>query len=197
MGDKDTVVKADDDTIVATKDGYNLIMVTSGTTSASAKWTKTDNSEGILENIVFMYNENPITITDIYNDTEELNFNQIKFYVLDYAIHGSATLTPASLSTAYSRYLSPVVTRFTSSETQRIILINYIENSTNASISFTKSGNNDAFAKLVAIAQTSADNYSYLYNDTTGTSNLYDYKDENGNLVTWWDSIKTILKEEA
>ncbi|RIA75866.1 hypothetical protein EI71_01039 [Anaeroplasma bactoclasticum] len=191
------ITSKDDDTIVATEDGFNLIMVTSGTTSASAKWTKTDNDEGILENIVLMYNENPVKIENIYNDDERLNNNQIKFYLLDYAINGSSTLAPTGLSTAYSRYVNPVVTRFAGNETQRIILINYIQSITNNNITFTKDGYNDVFDKLVAIAERSADGYSYLYNDTTGTSNLYDYEDEHGNVVTWWDSIKALLKEEA
>ena len=46
------------------------------------------------------------------------------------------------------------------------------------------------------MSKRSADNYSFLYNDTTGTSNLYDYED-NGTVVTWWDSIKNLLKEAA
>lgn len=144
-----------------------------------------------------MYNENPVKIENIYNDDERLNDNQIKFYLLDYAINGSSTLAPTGLSTAYSRYVNPVVTRFAGNETQRIILINYIQSITNNNITFTKDGYNDVFDKLVAIAERSADGYSYLYNDTTGTSNLYDYEDENGNVVTWWDSIKALLKEEA
>jgi hypothetical protein len=191
------ITSKDDDTIVATEDGFNLIMVTSGTTSASAKWTKTDNDEGILENIVLMYNENPVKIENIYNDDERLNNNQIKFYLLDYAINGSSTLAPTGLSTAYSRYVNPVVTKFAGNETQRIILINYIQSITNNNITFTKDGYYDVFDKLVAIAERSADGYSYLYYDTTGTSNLYDYEDEHGNVVTWWDSIKALLKEEA
>lgn len=185
-----------DNTIVATNDGFNLIMVTSGTTQASAKFTKTDNEEAIIENLVLLYNDKPVKITDIYNDDDLLNDNQIKFYILDNAINGSATLIPSTLKEVFSRYVSPVVTRFTGTETQRIILINYIENKTNSSITFTKEGYDEVFNNLVAIAQRSADNYSFLYNDTTGTSNLYDYED-NGTVVTWWDSIKNLLKEAA
>ena len=185
-----------DNTIVATNDGFNLLMVTSGTTQASAKFTMADNDEGVLENLILLYNDKPVKITDIYNDTDELNTNQIKFYILDNAINGSATLIPSTLSDAFSRYVSPVLTRFTGTETQRIILINYIESKTNSSISFTKEGYDEVFNNLVAIAQRSADSYSFLYNDTTGTSDLYDYED-NGVVVTWWDSIKNLLKEEA
>ena len=185
-----------DNTIVATNDGFNLIMVTSGTTQASAKFTKADNEEAIIENLVLLYNDKPVKITDIYNDDDLLNAKQIKFYILDNAINGSATLIPSTLSEVFSRYVSPVVTRFTGTETQRIILINYIENKTNSSITFTKEGYDEVFNNLVAIAQRSADNYSFLYNDTTGTSNLYDYED-NGTVVTWWDSIKNLLKEAA
>lgn len=191
------ITKTTDNTIVATKDGYNLLLVTTGSVESSAKWTKAEHSEEILENLVLIYNDKNVKISDIYNEDDELNFNQIKFYILDVAVNGSSTLCPDSLSGAYSSYVSPVFSRFTGTDTQRIILVNYVESSAKAKITFSKENLNEVFNNLVAIQQRSADNYSYLYEDTTGTSDLYDYVDENGNKVNWWDSIKNLLKEEA
>lgn len=198
---------ANDESIVETNDGFNLILVTSGTANASAKWERKDNKEEILENFVVLYNEKPLVIENVYNDTDTLNVNQIKLYVLDYIVNGKSTLSPASIETAITTYLAPVVSRFTASETQRIILLNYIAKKTNSTstnlydvVTFTTEGYNGTdgiFDKLIQMDERVSDDYIDLYNDTTKTSQIYDYEDENGNVVTWWDSIKNLLKEEA
>ena len=196
---------ADDKTIIKTNDGYNLILVTEGTPNSSAKFEKKDNKEGILENIIVLYNDKPIKISDVYNDTDILNANQIKLYILDYALNGASTLSPASTSGAISTYLEPVVKRFAAEETQRIILLNYIAKKTNKSgelydvITFAEeglNGSNGIFDKLITMYRRSADEYIDIYNDTTKTSQIFDYE-ENGNTITWWDSIQNLLKEEA
>lgn len=199
-----TASAKDDSTIISTNDGYNLIMVTSGTPNASAKWTKADHEEGILENITLMYNEEVVKIDDIYNDSDALSFNQIKLYVLDNAINGSSTIAPSSLSSAYSTFLAPIVTRFTGAETNRIIVLNYIAEKTgneskalNEVVTFDLAkynGNDGVFNKLITINERVADEYIDLYNDTTSTSALYTYTDANGNEVTWWTSILNYLQ---
>ena len=195
----------DDNTIIKTNDGYNLILVTQGTPNASAKFEKKDNKEGILENIVVLYNEKPVKIADIYNDGDTLTANQIKLYILDYALNGSSTLSPASTATAITTYLEPVIKRFAGEETQRIILLNYIAKKTNVSsnlydvISFSEeglNGQNGIFDNLITMYQRKADEYINIYNDTTKTSQIFNYE-ENGNTITWWDSIQNLLKEEA
>lgn len=197
---------ATDNTIVSTKDGFNLILVTSGTANASAKWEKKDNNEGLLENLVVLYNDNPVVIENVYNDTDILNANQIKLYILDYALNGKSTLSPSSTATAISTYLQPVVSRFTAAETQRIILLNYIAKKTNTDanlydvIKFSLdgyNGENGTFDKLIKMYQRVADDYIDLYEDTTKTSQIFNYEDTPGHVVTWWDSIKNLLKEEA
>lgn len=199
-----TAYSKDDSTIIETKDGYNLIMVTSGTPNASAKWTEEDHEEGLLEDIILMYNDEVVKIDNIYNDSDELNFNQIKLYVLDYAVNSASKLSPSSLSTALTTFLQPTVTRFTNSETNRIIVLNYIANKTNNQstnlndvVTFTLekyNGNDGAFKNLIVMNERIADEYIDLYNDTTGTSSLYTYTDENGNEVTWWQSIINYLE---
>ncbi|MCR5232100.1 MAG: hypothetical protein K6B64_05580 [Acholeplasmatales bacterium] len=196
----------DDETIVETTDGYNLILVTSGTPNSSAKWERKDNKEGIFENIVILYNENPVVIENIYNDTDILNENQIKLYLLDYVLNGASKLSPADTASALQTYLQPVVTRFVGSETQRIILLNYIAKETNSSetnlydvITFAEAGyngNNGVFDKLIQMYQRIADDYIETYNDTTKTSEIFNYE-EAGQTVTWWDAIKNLLKEAA
>jgi len=193
--EKLTTASLTNDDIVKSQDGFNLLLITSGTAKSSAEFTEKKNSENILTDIYFKYNDNNITIDNIYNDGEELNKNQIKYYVLDYAVNGSSTIIPTSLADAYNNYLASIVTRFTGSETQRIVLLSFIRNksglaSTTEFYNVVKfdnesyNGDNGVFNNYILINQKNADNYNYIYNDTTNTSNPY---------TTWWDEISSIV----
>lgn len=181
----ESVVDMDDDTIVTTEDGFNLILVTTGSDKPSAKWDKTENSDGLLENIVYKYNEEYITFDNLFNDEDKLSKEQIKLYIIEYITTSTSVLTPSALSNAYTTFLNPVVTRFTGDETQRQILLKYI-NSTSGEIDFTVEGYNEAFDKIVEINERSADDYISLHNDTTGTSNSF---------PDWWTKLDDYLKE--
>jgi len=181
----ESVVDMDDDTIISTEDGFNLILVTSGSDKPSAKWDKNDYSDGLLENIVYKYNDEYITIKDLFNEEDKLTKEQIKLYLIEYVTTSSSVLTPGALSGAYSTFLSPVITRFTGSETQRQILLKYI-NSASGEINFLTEGYNEAFDKIIEINERSADNYITLYNDITGTSDSF---------PDWWTKLDDYLKE--
>ncbi len=189
----------ENDDIVASKDGYNLLLVTKGTSASSAKWEEKDDDVNLLNNITIKYNEEYVTISDVYNDTDKLNENQIKLYLLDYVVNSGSTLSPSDTADAISAFLSPAVTRYTASETQRIILLSFIKYQTKQDdnkelydvITFTKASTNGAdgtFAKIIIINQNVADDYLYLYDnkDVTGTSDLY---------PDWWENIKQHVRE--
>ncbi|MBE6136977.1 MAG: hypothetical protein E7176_01090 [Erysipelotrichaceae bacterium] len=178
-------IELEDDTIVATKEGFNLLLVTQGNTKPSAKWEESDYSDGLLENIVYKYNENYLTFTNLFNSEDKLSENQIKLYMIEYISTSASVLTPAVLSDAYTTFLSPVITRFTGDETQRQILLKYIY-STSGVINYTYEGYNEAFENIIRINESSADEYIYLYNDTTGTSNSF---------PDWWTNLDDYLKE--
>ena len=178
---------------VITEDGVNLIVVSSGTAKASAKWSEDDfGSVDILKDVKIKYNDSWYTINNIFNETDSLNLEQIKLYILDYAVNGSSTMMPSSISTAITNYLAPVYTRFTSDETQRIILLNFINKQTGNKVTsdnlydvvkFANTSYNGAegtFAKIIVINQNVADSYASLNGDTTGTSDTF--KD-------WWTKL--------
>ncbi|MBR6072328.1 MAG: hypothetical protein IKP77_05815 [Acholeplasmatales bacterium] len=192
----DSVSTSNND-IVETNDGYNLLLVTKGTSTPSAKFESKDDNVSLLKDIVIKYNEKYTTITDVYNDNDKLNKNQVKLYVLDNNVNGSSTLSPEAISSAISTFLAPAVSRYTASETQRIILLSFIRTKTGQSetveyydvIKFTKDGYNGAdgeLDKIIKINQNSADDYLFVYNDITKTSNLY---------PDWWENIKTIVNK--
>ena len=185
---------ANDDTFVTSKDGVNLLIVTSGTASSSAKWESEDYSDTPLRNILIKYNEKYVAISDVFNEEDKLNSNQIMLYILDNAVNSTSTLSPTDISDALTSFLAPVYSRFTSTETQRIVLLYFMKSQAKSNdsvydlVKFTNesyNGNDGFFKKLVEINQVIADDYSYLDNDTTQTSDLY---------PDWWEKIEEQIK---
>ena len=194
-------VDVNDNTIVETNEGYNLIVVTSGTAKASAKWDEDEyeNTE-ILNDIKLKYNEKYVTIADVYNDQDKLNINQILLYTLDYRVNGSSTLSPTSITDALTNYLKPVYERFTNSATQTIVLLNYIKRVSGKTgdlysvVEYADAKYNGAegvFAEFIRINQDTADSYSAYINDTTHTSDVFE---------NWWqelyEHISTFVSKE-
>lgn len=181
----DAAVSVDNDTIVETKDGYNLILVTEGANKPSAKWEKSDYESDLLENVTIKYNENYIKIADIYNSEDKLAKNQIKLFLLEHITASSSNLTPTDVQSACTTFLSPIITRFTGDETQRQIVIEYIKNNS-GEIKWSKEGYDAVLSKILEINQNSTDGYNYLYEDITNTSNSY---------PDWWSKLSDYLKE--
>lgn len=183
-------VSVDDDTIVETNEGYNLIVVTSGTAKATAKWEEDDKSNSdLLTDIKLKYNEEIVKVENIYNSEDKLNLNQILLYTLDYRVNGSSTLSPTSIADALTNYLKPVYDRFTNSATQTIVLLNYIKKVSGktgdlySTVEYTNeayNGENGIFAEFIRISQDTADSYSAYIDDTTGTSRVFE---------DWWDEL--------
>ncbi len=189
--------------IVESIDGYNLLLITSGTAKSSAEFTEKDNSENILTNIYFKYNDENIVIDNIYNDDEELNKNQIKYYVLDYAINNSSTVIPTSLKDAYNNYLSEIVTRYTGSETQRIVLLSFIRKAVGLDsttefydvVTFDNdkyNGENGIFNNFIKINQRIANSYNDIYQDKTNKI-CYDSTGTSDTFKSWWEEISRIV----
>ena len=114
------------------------------------------------------------------------------FLIISPKIFAFTTTSPSSIASAVTTFLEPVVTRFTSAETQRIILLNFIKATADIEdtvelynvVTFKNeayNGENGYFANAIEINQNIADNYNYLYNDTTGTSDIY---------PDWWENLK-------
>ncbi len=184
-------VAENDDTILRTVDGYNLNLITTGTAKSSAKWSEDDykNTE-LLENIWLKYNEKYVKVDNVYNEDDKLSLNQILLYVLDQAVNGSSTLSPAAINDALTNYLSPVYTRFTSDATQSIVLLNFIKKATNSEAELydvikynsdnTYNGVSGKVARTIIINEDVADSYSRYINDTTGTSDTFE---------NWWEKL--------
>lgn len=171
--------------ILETKDGYNLLLVTSADFQTSAEFKEEDDKLGVFKDLSVYYNEEYQQIGSVYNTGKLLTLEQIRLYTLEYVSSSSSNLSPAAISSALSSFLSPVITRYTGDETQRDIVIYLIE---------TKAGklnfgeNSERFQKTLDINHNSADDYISIYFDQDPTNTLTTYEN-------WWTDLQEIVAD--
>lgn len=172
--------------------GYNLPLLTSATTKASAKYDQEENSGDLYNDIIYKYNEEYVKIDDIYSSDDKIKLNQARAFILDYAANGSCTTLPTDLTTALTTYLQPAFTRYTSDSTQFEALVifmteccgfkltaedniykYFVFGNTNNSDSNFKCYNNEAtFQALLDSNHASADSYLSTVNVYASDSKL-------------------------
>ncbi len=129
---------------LSTNEGYNLIVVTSATVNASAKFEDKEDLNNIYSNLYYYYNEELTYIANLYNIGDTLTQSQILAYILEYADNSTSETIPSAISSALSSFFSPIYTKYTSTSCQRELLIYWCENKTNSTFTFTNSLNADA-----------------------------------------------------
>ena len=180
------------DQIVQTEDGFNLILVTAGQSKPSAKFEEKNNQDNLLTNITFKYNGSYIDpIKNVYNSEDKLTEDQIRLFLVDNAVNGASTMSPTSTSGALTTFLQPVLQRYSSAETQRIILLSFIKEVTLGSDDTTAiydvikyddksyNGENNYLNNVITISQNIVDNYVSIYNDPQ--TNIF---------KGWWEGIQ-------
>lgn len=172
--------------VLQTEDGFNLLVITSAEFQTSAEFTSEDDPLHLFESVDVYYNDAYVTIDQLYNDSEKLSINQIKLYVLEYVSQSTSNLSPSAISDALSNYLSPVLTRYMGEETQRDIVLYFIQEMA-GSLTFTNQAYAARMDKIIEINHNAADNYIFIYEeDPTGTLNTYEH---------WWEDLKSIIAE--
>ncbi len=207
-------------------EGYNLLVLTSATEKASAKYDPEDYPEGDLyEDLVYVYGDNSYKISNIYSLVDEngdysdkLSLNQVLSFMLDYAATGSSSSLPTSVTTALTTYLQPVFTRFTSSESQFEVLIQFLvdtlistgeiqNKNQDAYLYFvfgeSKYSSTEAFARILEVNHNSADSYLVIENVYSPTTKLTFFDDEENvklyfslqnQYKDWWMNLNTLVK---
>ncbi|MCM1131630.1 MAG: hypothetical protein NC310_01050 [Roseburia sp.] len=171
--------------ILETKDGYNLLLITSADFQTSAEFKEDDDKLEVFKDISIYYNEEYHQIGSVYNTGKLLTIEQIRLYTLEYVTSSTSNLSPTSISSALSSFLSPVITRYTGNETQRDIVIYLIE---------TKAGklnfgdNENRYQKTLDINHSSADDYISIYFDQDPTNTLTTYEN-------WWTDLQEIVAD--
>ena len=84
-----------------------------------------------------------------------------------------------AISSAVTSFLTPVLSRYTSSETQRIIIKYYIESVTGSKYT------NERFDNLLKINQAQADNNDAIYQEVFGTVEGYNQ------FNNWWSDLES------
>ena len=183
---------------------YNLLVVTSATVNASAKFEKKDDINSIYTNLYYYYHEKLSYISDLYNENNELNENQVKAYILEYADNSTSNTLPSAISSAITSFLSPVYTKYTSTATQRELLISWCEKATSSTFTFQNTMNADA--TLFTFIDGSTEKYSDRFNnirninkdaaDSYYTLNRFDTKFGGNSSVydSWWTDLENYIK---
>lgn len=171
--------------ILQTKDGYNLLLITSADFQTSAEFKEEDDKLGVFKDLSVYYNEEYQQVGSVYNEEKLLTIEQIRLYVLEYVSTQTSNLSPSAISSALSSFLSPVVTRYTANETQRDVVIYLIE--TKAGV--LNFGDNQArFQKILEINHNSADEYISIYFEEDSTNTLTTYEN-------WWKDLQKIVAD--
>lgn len=173
-----------------TEDGINLLLITGGEIAGSAEFTTDDDILGVYTDIPVIYNEEVIgTIDNVYNDGKQLTLNQIKLYLYEYLADGQSSLTPSQITSALETFFAPVLTRYQSSETQRVIILYVcyqLQNVDGIEFTYNSTVNQARFDKIIEINERIADDYIDYIGDVTGTSNDY---------ANWWNKLYQIVPE--
>ena len=185
------------DGIVTTK-GYNLIVVTSATINASAKFESTDDVNGIYSNLYYWYNEELTYISNLYNDGDTLTFNQILAYILEYADNSTSNTIPSDVSDAISSFFTAVYTKYTDSATQRELLIYWCEYKTNSEFVFTNTLNSDSSVYVFTDGSTTtyAERFEEIRNINKRSADSYcEYLEFNTSVYDdWWGDLENYIK---
>lgn len=211
---------------LVTNEGYNLLVLTSATEKASAKYDPEDYPESdIYKDLVYIYGDDAYKIADVYSLIDEngdysdkLSLNQVLAFMLEYAANGSTSSLPASVTTALTTYLQPVFTRFTSSESQFEVLIQFLvdtlissgeiqNKNQDAYLYFvfgnSKNSSTEVFAKLLETNHNSADSYLVTENVYSSSTSLTFFDDEENVKLyfslqnqydNWWTNLNALVK---
>lgn len=172
--------------ILETKDGYNLLLITSADFQTSAEFKEEDDKLGVFKDLSVYYNEEYCNIGNIYNEGKLLTIEQIRLYVLEYVTSSTSNLSPSAISSALESFLSPVVTRYTADETQRDVLIYLIETKS-GKLSFA-GDNAERYQRILDINHQTADDYISIYFEEDSTNTLKTYEN-------WWTDIQSIVAD--
>ncbi|MDE6661445.1 MAG: hypothetical protein K2J93_06455, partial [Anaeroplasmataceae bacterium] len=171
--------------ILQTKDGYNLLLITSADFQTSAEFKEEEDKLGVFKDLSVYYNDEYHQVGSVYNEGKLLTIEQIRLYVLEYVTSQTSNLSPSAISSALSSFLSPVITRYSGNETQRDIVIYLIETKAGA-LNFGE--NADRFQKILDINHNSADEYISIYFEEDSTDTLKTYEN-------WWKDLQEIVAD--
>ena len=108
-----------------TENSVSLLLVTAGALPTSAKYENEENAD-LYKNISVVINENLVKFENLDYTKDEITLNQVKIYVAEYVMLGDVYSLPTSTTTALDTYLLPLISKYTSSASQMLIIDNAI-----------------------------------------------------------------------
>ncbi len=158
--------------LTATSYGWHMLYVYNMKDAASAKFLKNDDSTNTEtqkktweDQDIVVYKHDTTTTSDDYvvyasgySETEEPSVSQLFIYFMEYMNNGSVTSMRSSVSSAVSSYLSPIISRYTSTDFQTYRLYKQI-----GTITFTSNNvSSTAVNTILEIKERTIDSYKTL-----------------------------------
>lgn len=175
---------ATEENILNVENTYRYYLVTGITKPSSAKYEEKNDEYGLYKDVNYMYNNKLEVVSNLYNNNDKFEINQIKGYLLEYSDSQTSALLPSDISTAITDFLSPIYTRFTSTATQNEIVINFICGNDESKIQFAN--DNDGAKKA---------HFNFIREANKRISDDYidDSRDEGfNNFAGWWTAIENL-----
>ncbi len=155
------------------ENGYTLLLLKDAVAPSSFTYTSDDDTYNIYNNITILFKDEVITIADLLSDGDDVSLNQIKLYLYEFLEEGTNELIPSSVSSALSSYLSPVISKYTDSTSQLIILMKYAKDVQSADFEFATTDGLARTEKLLTINNRVSNNY---VDETSLTNNFANWK---------------------
>ena len=114
-----------DTEILNTENSLSLLLITAGTLPTSAKYENEEN-EDLYKNINVIINDKLQKFENLDYSADLITLDQVKIYVSEYVLLGDVYSLPATTTTALDTYLLPLISKYTSSASQMLIIDNAI-----------------------------------------------------------------------
>ena len=114
-----------DTEILNTEDSVSLLLITSGSLPVSAKY-ENEEKEDLYKDITVVINDKLQKFENLDYTADEITLEQVKIYVAEYVMLGDVYSLPTSTTTALDTYLLPLISKYTSSASQMLIIDNAI-----------------------------------------------------------------------
>ena len=106
-----------------TENSLSLLLVTAGALPTSAKYENEEN-EDLYKDITVVINDKLQKFEGLQYTTDTITLEQVKVYVSEYVMFGDVYSLPTTTTTALDTYLLPLISKYTTSASQMLIIGN-------------------------------------------------------------------------
>lgn len=168
----------DEGAILEYDNAYRYYVITSATGKTSAKYESYNDIYNVYQDLHYMYNNDCLTVENIYNDGDTITKNQIRAFLFEYLVSETSNLIPTDIATALQNYFQPVLTRFLDNATQSEVITAYVIK--HGTYNFSNPESQERFSEIRRINQRISDDYQ----EYDGVN-----EEDFNNFYGWWENL--------